>query len=50
MSVKSNSAINLGYIKEANVEQWPKTMNKLKTKYSKATLIIPGHDEWKVTY
>nr|WP_063860629.1 subclass B1 metallo-beta-lactamase IND-6 [Chryseobacterium indologenes]CAJ32373.2 metallo-beta-lactamase IND-6 [Chryseobacterium indologenes] len=45
--VKSNSATDLGYIKEANLEQWPKTMHKLKTKYSEAVLIIPGHDEWK---
>lgn len=45
--VKSKTATDLGYIKEANVEQWPKTMEKLKAKYSQATLIIPGHDEWK---
>lgn len=45
--VKSTSATDLGYIKEANVEQWPQTMNTLKSKYSQATLIIPGHDEWK---
>lgn len=45
--VKSTSATDLGYIKEANVEQWPQTMNALKSKYSQATLIIPGHDEWK---
>ena len=45
--VKSNSATDLGYIKEANVEQWPQTMKKLKTKYSQAVLILPGHDEWK---
>ncbi|MEE6128395.1 IND family subclass B1 metallo-beta-lactamase [Chryseobacterium arthrosphaerae] len=45
--VKSKAATDLGYIKEANVEQWPKTINKLKSKYSKASLVIPGHDEWK---
>lgn len=45
--VKSRTATDLGYIKEANVEQWPKTMEKLKAKYSQATSIIPGHDEWK---
>lgn len=45
--VKSKSATDLGYTKEANVEQWPQTMNKLKTKYSKAILIIPGHDVWQ---
>lgn len=45
--VKSKSAVDLGYTGEANVAQWPQTMTKLKNKYSQATLIIPGHDEWK---
>jgi glyoxylase-like metal-dependent hydrolase (beta-lactamase superfamily II) len=45
--VKSRTAENLGYTGEANVAQWPQTMAKLKSKYSEATLIIPGHDEWK---
>jgi metallo-beta-lactamase class B IND len=39
--VKSNSATDLGYIKEANGTM-AKTIDKLKTKYSKATLINPG--------
>ncbi|PWW16957.1 MULTISPECIES: IND family subclass B1 metallo-beta-lactamase [unclassified Chryseobacterium] len=45
--VKSKAAVDLGYTGEANVAEWPKTMTKLKNKYSQATLIIPGHDEWK---
>ncbi|MCC3215210.1 IND family subclass B1 metallo-beta-lactamase [Chryseobacterium sp. X308] len=45
--VKSKAAADLGYTGEANVAEWPKTMTKLKNKYSQATLIIPGHDEWK---
>ncbi|CAM2946630.1 subclass B1 metallo-beta-lactamase [Chryseobacterium flavum] len=45
--VKSRTATDLGYTGEANVAQWPQTMEKLKSKYSQATLIIPGHDEWK---
>lgn len=45
--VKSRTATDLGYTEEANLEQWPQAMAKLKSKYSKATLVIPGHDEWK---
>lgn len=45
--VKSKAAVDLGYTGEANVAEWPKTMTKLKNKYAQATLIIPGHDEWK---
>ena len=45
--VKSRVAKDLGNTKEANVIQWPKTIKKLQSKYSQATLVIPGHDEWK---
>lgn len=45
--VKSRVAADLGYTGEANIKQWPKTMTKLKTKYTEAEMIIPGHDEWK---
>nr|WP_315032037.1 IND family subclass B1 metallo-beta-lactamase [uncultured Chryseobacterium sp.] len=45
--VKSRTATDLGFIGEANVKQWPETMEKLKSKYSQAILILPGHDEWK---
>lgn len=45
--VKSRTATDLGYTKEANIKQWPKTMAKLKSKYPGATMVIPGHDEWK---
>ncbi|ASK29406.1 subclass B1 metallo-beta-lactamase [Chryseobacterium sp. T16E-39] len=45
--VKSRNAADLGYTGEANVKQWPETMTKLKTKYATATMVVPGHDEWK---
>lgn len=45
--VKSISATDLGFIGEANLKQWPKTIEKLKSKYSIASMMIPGHDEWK---
>jgi len=45
--VKSRTATDLGNLQDANVEQWPDTMNRLKSKYAQATLVIPGHDEWQ---
>lgn len=45
--VKSRTATDLGYTKEANLEQWSQTMTKLKSKYAGATMVVPGHDEWK---
>ncbi|MCL8538127.1 IND family subclass B1 metallo-beta-lactamase [Chryseobacterium gallinarum] len=45
--VKSRTATDLGYTGEANVAQWPQTIARLKSKYGKAALVIPGHDEWK---
>lgn len=45
--VKSKNATDLGYTGEANVKQWPQTMDKLKSKYAEAIMVIPGHDEWK---
>lgn len=45
--VKSRTATDLGYTKEANLKQWSQTMAKLKSKYGGATMVVPGHDEWK---
>ncbi|MBL1220731.1 IND family subclass B1 metallo-beta-lactamase [Chryseobacterium sp. L7] len=45
--VKSSSAVDLGYTGEANVQQWPATMQKLKAKYPASAKIIPGHDVWE---
>lgn len=45
--VKSMSATDLGYTGEANVKEWPATMQKLKTKYPASAKVIPGHDQWK---
>ncbi|MFP7654938.1 MULTISPECIES: IND family subclass B1 metallo-beta-lactamase [Chryseobacterium] len=45
--VKSRMAADLGYTGEANVKAWPQTMAKLKSRYAGATMVIPGHDEWK---
>lgn len=41
--VKSGDATGMGYIGEADLEQWPKTIEKLLKKYKKAKYVIPGH-------
>ncbi len=40
--IKANGA-GKGYLGDANVDDWSKTVEKVKTKYSDATIIIPGH-------
>ena len=45
--VKSRTATDLGNTAEANLKQWPKTMTRLKSKYSNAIMVIPGHDQWR---
>ncbi|MDN5214520.1 subclass B1 metallo-beta-lactamase [Fulvivirgaceae bacterium BMA12] len=40
--IKANGA-GKGYLGDANVNDWSKTVEKVKTKYSDATIIIPGH-------
>ncbi|WP_313097508.1 EBR family subclass B1 metallo-beta-lactamase [Empedobacter sp.] len=47
--IKGADAVNLGYTGEANVTEWPKTVQKLVTKHPKIKQVIPGHDNWKVT-
>lgn len=45
--IKGADAVNLGYIGEANVAEWPKTVQKLVAKHPKIKQVIPGHDNWK---
>ncbi|MGV3508007.1 MAG: BlaB/IND/MUS family subclass B1 metallo-beta-lactamase, partial [Sphingobacteriaceae bacterium] len=44
--IKSLDAKNLGNIAEANLEAWPVTLNRVKSKFDKPALVIPGHDSW----
>lgn len=46
--VKSTDATDLGYIGEADVNAWPKTIQKLMNQYPKIKLVIAGHDNWKM--
>lgn len=35
-----------GYLGDANVEQWPITVQKLKKKYPQIKWVVPGHGQW----
>lgn len=45
--IKSTEAKELGYTGEANLREWPKTLNKLKQRYPSPSYIITGHDNWR---
>ena len=44
--VKSRNAQNLGNTKEADLDQWPKTLKKVREAYSEAKIVIPGHGRY----
>ncbi len=44
--IKSWDSEDLGYVKEASLEEWPKTMNRLLQRYPNPAFIIPGHGDW----
>ena len=44
--VKSAMATDLGYIDEANIEEWEKSIKKIKRKFREPLYIIPGHGDW----
>lgn len=37
------SSENLGSIDDANLSQWPQSVQKVKDKYLEAEIVIPGH-------
>jgi len=41
--VRSASSRHLGYTDEADLEQWPRTLERLKELYAEARWIVPGH-------
>lgn len=45
--VKSVESKDLGYIAEADLNAWPKSINKLKEKYPDAKYVVTGHQAWK---
>jgi len=44
--VKSMDSKGLGSIIDANVEQWPLSVEKVLEKYPDAEVVIPGHGKW----
>src|SRR5579871_6212428 len=44
--VKSAEAADLGYIKESDTKEWPKSIERIKQKFGTATYVISGHDDW----
>jgi metallo-beta-lactamase class B len=43
--IKDAQAKDLGNIKEADLAQWPKTVEKVNREFEQARLVVPGHGE-----
>ena len=43
---KNINAKSVGYVAEANLEEWPKTIKKVQTKFKNPKFIITGHGNW----
>lgn len=43
--IKSTQAKDLGNIKEADLLQWPKTMEKVYQEFKHANIVVPGHGD-----
>ncbi|MCI9845096.1 subclass B1 metallo-beta-lactamase [Flavobacterium pectinovorum] len=44
--IKSAEAKDLGYLGDADVKEWEKSIKKVQTKFKNPIYIIPGHDDW----
>lgn len=44
--VKELDSKGLGSTADANIEQWPVSLDRLLEKYSDADIVIPGHGKW----
>lgn len=44
--VKSSESKNLGNTANANLADWPKSVQKLLDKYKDAAIVVPGHGKW----
>ncbi|MDR6845868.1 metallo-beta-lactamase class B [Flavobacterium granuli] len=47
--VKSADAKDLGYLDDADVDEWEESIEKVQTKFKKPKYIIPGHENWTDT-
>lgn len=44
--IKSLSSVNLGYTADANMMEWPSSLEKLQKRFDKTKLVIPHHGMW----
>ena len=44
--IKSTEDDGLGYVKEANLTEWPLALQKIKEKFPYPAYVIPGHGGW----
>ena len=44
--ILSMGHIRPGYIADANLAEWPKSVERIKDKYKDAKIVIPGHGDW----
>jgi metallo-beta-lactamase class B len=44
--IKSTEAKDLGYLGDADVKEWEKSIKKVQTKFKNPIYVIPGHDNW----
>lgn len=47
--IKSAEADDLGYLGEADVKEWQKSIKTVQEKFKNPVYIIPGHDDWSNT-
>jgi metallo-beta-lactamase class B len=47
--IKSTEAEDLGYLGDADVKDWEKSIKKVQAKFKNPKYIITGHDDWKNT-
>lgn len=48
--IKSDESKDIGNTADANVEQWPISVQKVLDKYPDAEIVIPGHGKWGSTH
>ncbi|PXY39045.1 subclass B1 metallo-beta-lactamase [Flavobacterium cheongpyeongense] len=45
--IKSTESKDLGYLGDADVKEWEKSIQKVQNKFANPIYIIPGHDNWE---
>lgn len=44
--IQEEGASSLGNVSEANVKEWPLSIQKIKDRYPTIDVVVPGHGEW----